>query len=235
MKFGFFVTGTDTEVGKTVVSCALALLLKKHKGNVGVFKPFLSGISRDDVNSDTSLLKVMSGTKLSHEEITPFAFKEPLSPYTAGKLEGKEVGLDEVMTRWNDIKPIHNSFIVEGAGGISVQLGQHFLVSDLIKSINLPIVIVARPNLGTLNHTFLTVHYAKSQGIKIAGIIINGMSDNPGLDEQTNPTSIEEMCGVPILGIVPKLKEITKENIEMVVNQHLDTKFIINRMEGQYE
>jgi dethiobiotin synthetase len=139
------------------------------------------------------------------------------------------------MTRWNDIKPIHSFFIVEGAGGISVQLGKHFLVSDLIKSINLPIIIVARPNLGTLNHTFLTVHYAKSQGIKIAGIIINGMNDNPGLDEQTNPKSIEEMCGVPILGIVPKLKEITKENIEMVVNQHLDTKLIINRMEQQYE
>jgi dethiobiotin synthetase len=89
LNFGFFVTGTDTEVGKTVVSCAFALLLKKHKGNVGVFKPFLSGISRNDVNSDTSLLKVMSGTKLSHEEITPFAFKEPLSPLYSREVRGK--------------------------------------------------------------------------------------------------------------------------------------------------
>lgn len=86
---GFFVTGTDTGVGKTVISCGIAALLKKKKVDVGVFKPFLSGISRSHPTSDTALLKEMSQSSLSYEDITPFEFKEPLAPYTASVLEGK--------------------------------------------------------------------------------------------------------------------------------------------------
>ncbi|MEM1504399.1 dethiobiotin synthase [Domibacillus sp. 8LH] len=232
MKNGFFITGTDTEVGKTVVSCSLAALLRKETGDVGVFKPFLSGINREHPDSDTSWLKKMSETALSHEEITPFAFKEPLAPYTAGKLEGETVELDDMLSHWSRIKQKHTSFIVEGAGGISVQLGEDFLVSDMIKALDLPVIIVARPNLGTLNHTFLTVHYAKSKGLKIAGIIINGISENPGLDEQTNPESMKQLCGVPILGMTPKLHEISKESIEDMAQKYLNTELILHQMES---
>ena len=89
---GFFVTGTDTDVGKTIISSGLAAVLKEKKIDVGVFKPLLSGIARENPASDTSLLKQLSQTSLSYEEITPFEFKEPLAPYVAGKLEGKSVG-----------------------------------------------------------------------------------------------------------------------------------------------
>ncbi|MGZ4160236.1 MAG: dethiobiotin synthase [Neobacillus sp.] len=228
---GFFVTGTDTDVGKTIISGGLAAVLKEKKIDVGVFKPLLSGISREDPASDTSLLKQLSQTSLSFEEITPFEFKEPLAPYVAGKLEGKIVGIEEVLRHWEEIKRKHEFFIVEGAGGISVPLGEHFLVSDLMKALQLPIVIVARPNLGTVNHIFLTVHYAKSLGLTVAGIVINGISDHPDLAEKTNPKLIEELCGVPILGITPKLKEITKENIKKMVKEHIDVKLLINEME----
>ncbi|MDR4945212.1 dethiobiotin synthase [Neobacillus cucumis] len=219
---GFFVTGTDTDVGKTIISSGLAAVFKEKKIDVGVFKPLLSGISRVDPDSDTSLLKQLSQTSLSYEEITPFEFKEPLAPYVAGKLEGKIVTMEEVLNHWDKIRKKHEFFIVEGAGGISVPLGEHFLVSDLMKAMNLPIVIVARPNLGTVNHIFLTVQYAKSLGLSVAGIIINGISDHPNLAEKTNPELIEELCGVPILGITPKLKEITKESIKKLVKEHID-------------
>lgn len=116
---GFFVTGTDTEVGKTVISSGIAALLREHNKDVGVYKPFLSGISRHHPDSDTSLLKDMSQTGLSHEDITPFAFKAPLAPYVAGKLEGKTVAMEEVLSHWERIKEKHECFIVEGAGGIS--------------------------------------------------------------------------------------------------------------------
>jgi dethiobiotin synthetase len=228
---GFFVTGTDTDVGKTIISGGLAAVLKEKKIDVGVFKPLLSGISREDPASDTSLLKQLSQTSLSYEEITPFEFKEPLAPYVAGKLEGKIVEIQEVLRHWEKIKRKHEFFIIEGAGGISVPLGEHFLVSDLIKAIQLPIVIVARPNLGTVNHIFLTVHYAKSLGLTVAGIVINGISDHPDLAEKTNPKLIEELCGVPILGITPKLKEITIENIKKMVKKHIDVTLLINELE----
>ena len=228
---GFFITGTDTEVGKTIISRGFAALLKEKTSDVGVFKPFLSGISREHPESDTSMLKEMSETVLSHEDITPFAFKEPLAPYVAGKLEGKTVELKDVLSHWEKIKENHDWFIVEGAGGISVQLGENFLVSDLIKALELPIVIVARPDLGTLNHTFLTVEYAKSQGLKIAGIVINGISEKPGLAERTNPELMETLCDVPLLGITPKLKKITKENIQKMAHDHLNLALLMEQIE----
>ena len=228
---GFFVTGTDTDVGKTIISSGLAAVLKEKKIDVGVFKPLLSGIARENPASDTSLLKQLSQTSLSYEEITPFEFKEPLAPYVAGKLEGKNVGIEDVLSHWEKIREKHEFFIVEGAGGISVPLGERFLVSDLIKALQLPIVIVARPNLGTFNHIFLTVQYAKSLGLSIAGIVINGINDDPGLAEKTNPDLIEELCGVPILGITPKLKEVTKENIKKMVKDHINVTLLINQLE----
>ncbi|MDQ1005358.1 dethiobiotin synthetase [Neobacillus niacini] len=228
---GFFVTGTDTGVGKTIISCGLAAVLKAERMDFGVFKPLLSGISRDHPESDTSLLKKMSQTSLSHEEITPFEFKEPLAPYVAGKLEGKVIGIEDVLHRWEMIKGKHQYFIVEGAGGISVPLGEDFLVSDLVKALQLPILIVARANLGTVNHIFLTVQYAKSLGLRIAGIVINGISDHPDIAEKTNPKLIEELCGVPIVGITPKLKDLSSENIKKMVKDHVDVRFLKNQME----
>jgi dethiobiotin synthetase len=228
---GFFVTGTDTDVGKTIISSGLAAVLKEKKIDVGVFKPLLSGIAREDPESDTSLLKQLSQTSLSYEEVTPFQFKEPLAPYVAGKLEEKIVRMEEILSHWEKIRDKHEFFIVEGAGGISVPLGEGFLVSDLIKALGLPIVIVARPNLGTFNHIFLTVQYAKSLGLSIAGIVINGISDQPELAEKTNPELIEEFCRVPILGITPRLKEITKENIQKMVEDHINVTLLINQLE----
>ena len=148
-----------------------------------------------------------------------------------GSWKGRASGLEDVLSHWEKIREKHEFFIVEGAGGISVPLGERFLVSDLIKALELPIVIVARPNLGTFNHIFLTVQYAKSLGLSIAGIVINGINDDPGLAEKTNPDLIEELCGVPILGITPKLKEVTEENIKKMVKDHIDMTLLINQLE----
>ena len=162
---GFFVTGTDTDVGKTIISSGLAAVLKEKKIDVGVFKPLLSGIAREDPTSDTSLLKQCPKHLYPMKRLLLLNLKNHLLPYVAGKLEGKSVRLEDVLNHWEKIKGKHEFFIVEGAGGISVPLGEDFLVSDLIKALKLPIVIVARPNLGTFNHIFLTVQYAKSLGL----------------------------------------------------------------------
>ncbi|MFC0557566.1 dethiobiotin synthase [Halalkalibacter alkalisediminis] len=227
---GVFVTGTDTGVGKTIISSGIAAVLKEKKIDVGVFKPLLSGISRHDPESDTSLLKTMSQTTLSIQDITPFEFEKPLAPFVAGKLEGKVIRIEEVLQHWDTIRRKHEFFIVEGAGGISVPLGKNFLVSDLIKALKLPMIIVARPNLGTINHTYLTVKYASSLGLKIAGIVINGLSEHPDLSEETNPEMIEQLCGIPILGITPRLTNLTNESITRMVREHIDLKSLLNQM-----
>ncbi|MGJ9384998.1 dethiobiotin synthase [Salipaludibacillus sp. CF4.18] len=227
---GVFVTGTDTNVGKTIIASGIAAVLREKEVDVGVFKPFLSGISRDHPESDTSLLKEMSQTPLSTEDITPFEFKEPLAPLVAGKLMGKLVNMTEVVRHWETIRVKHDFFIVEGAGGIAVPLGENFLVSDLIKVLQLPIIIVTRANLGTINHTFLTVKYAKSIGLSIAGIVINGVSEKADLSERTSPEIIEKLCGVPILGVTPKLTDLTKESIQQMVKEHIDVSLLLNKM-----
>ncbi|NPC91804.1 ATP-dependent dethiobiotin synthetase BioD [Bacillus sp. WMMC1349] len=227
---GIFITGTDTGVGKTIISCGIAALLKEKNIDVGVFKPFLSGISRNNSQSDTALLKQMSHTCLTDEEITPFEYKEPLAPYVAAKQEGKMVSINEVINHWNKIKQQHDFFIVEGAGGIAVPLGEHYLVAHLIKALQLPVLIVARPDLGTINHTFLTVQYAKQLGLQIAGIVINGRSDRPNLDEKTNPNMIEKLCDVPIVGITPKLKILTEKTVQQMVKNHIDVSQLIKQM-----
>ncbi|WZY00544.1 dethiobiotin synthase [Bacillus sp. FSL W7-1360] len=228
---GFFVTGTDTDVGKTIIASGLAAVLKARGIDVGVFKPLLSGIAREHPESDTSLLKQMSGTSLSHEEITPFQFHEPLAPYMAAALHGQRVEVAEVLAHWARMKEKHDCFIVEGAGGLAVPLGERFLVSDLVCALKLPIVIVARPDLGTVNHTLLTVQYAKQLGIHVAGVIINGMSAAPSLAEQTNPKLLEEWCDVPILGVTPQLKEVTEENLKTMIEQSIDLNLLFNQLE----
>ncbi|WP_332694988.1 dethiobiotin synthase [Halalkalibacter lacteus] len=227
---GIFVTGTDTDVGKTIISGGLAAVLKDLEIDIGVFKPMISGISRQDPESDTSILKRMSCTPLSKEEISPFQYKEPVAPYVAQQIEGTRVRIAEVLDYWEKIRDRHDFFIVEGAGGISVPLGENFLVSHLITALELPIVIVTRPDLGTVNHTFLTIQYAKSLGLDILGIVINGMSDSPSLAEKTNPKLIEELCEVPVLGITPFIREVTSEDVANMVKEHVDINRILAKM-----
>jgi dethiobiotin synthetase len=229
---GFFITGTDTDVGKTMITSGIAAVLKEKQVDIGVYKPLLSGISREHPESDTSLLKEGSQSPLTYEEITPFEFKEPLAPYVAAKLEGRSIYLKDVLTHWDRIKEKHSYFLVEGAGGIAVPLGPDFLVSDLIIALELPTIIVTRPNLGTINHTFLTVKYAQSVGIKVAGIIINGKNNNFDLAEQTNPDVIEKQCGVPILGITPKLEDVNIKSLKQMIKDHIDVSEMIKKMEG---
>lgn len=230
---GIFITGTDTDVGKTIISAGISGVLQKRQYDVGVFKPMLSGVQRDHPSSDTRMLKEYSGTQLTYEEITPYSFKEPLAPFVAAKLENRVVELSDIICHWENIKQKHKHFIVEGAGGIAVPMGEQYLVSHVIQALQLPIVIVVRPNLGTLNHTFLTVQYAKSLGLEILGIIINGKSETGDVAEKTNPELMEALCGVPLLGVTPKLKQVSKEAVISMVEANVKMSKLENYLEGK--
>lgn len=212
------MTGTDTGIGKTFVGGGIAGALKRQGVDVGVFKPMLSGEKRDDPMSDTAILKKISGDNNSFEQITPFQFDEPLAPYVAAKREGKVISLGAIMDSWNTIKETHDFFIVEGAGGLGVPFGENFLAADVAKAMGFPLLIVARVDLGTVNHTLLTVQIAKNMGLEIAGIVLNGLEEGKqGIAEETNPALIEEMTGIPVLAVLPKLNSCNHEYIiEMI-------------------
>lgn len=228
MRKGIFVSGTDTEIGKSFVTASLAGILAKKGIDVGVFKPMMSGAKREDILSDAYILKQFSQDPLPLEKINPFQFDEPLAPYVASKRAGQSISLTEVLDAWYTIRDQHDFYLIEGAGGLAVPLGEHFLVADLAKEIGYPLLIVARPNLGTINHTLLTVHYARSIGLDVLGVIINGLRTPAGVAEQTNPSLIEQFADVPVLAVLPWIEHPTPEEMIRVAEKHIDIKKIYN-------
>jgi len=213
---GLFITGTDTGVGKTVITAGLLGALRRRGINAMAIKPIQSGgILRDNqlVSEDAHFYGVVTDLPYTSRELNPICLQAPLAPAVAAEAEGVTISLKNMIDHFRRISAEHQLTIVEGAGGLIVPLvGTEKTMADLAVSIDLPLVIVARPNLGTINHTCLTVAYAKARGLKVAGIIIN-MYDhqNAGVAERTNPGMIETMTGVPILGLVPRVEGLTVE------------------------
>ncbi len=207
---GIFITGTDTCVGKTVFSAALAKLLKKRGINVGVMKPVTSGCNERNgrlVSADAELLAWSAGVEMD-QEVAPYLFKEPIAPSAAAEMEHKKIEFSRIVAAYHRLAEEHDFVIVEGAGGLMVPLAGGLMVADLIKLLDLPLLVVARPNLGTVNHTILTCFVARELGLEVKGTIINNYPDSPDSAESTAPHLIDSLSGVPLLARLPALPDI---------------------------
>ncbi len=217
--FSLFITGTDTGVGKTMVTAGLAHLLRSRGIDVGVMKPVASGCSpatnreqEDLVSDDTLCLIQAAGVDDALEVVTPIALREPLSPHMAAVLEQRELTRESVCrtTRENFaiLSKRHDWVLVEGVGGIMVPLAHDFLVADLARELELPILIIAADRLGVINHTLLTIEVARARGLKILGIVLNRVH---AADDScsTNAEAIRMVTDVPILAILPFLEPCT--------------------------
>ncbi len=205
MSKGLFVTGTDTGVGKTIVSATLALLLRMRGVNVGVMKPVTSGCREEDgglVSDDARLLCLAAGVECS-ADVTPYLLREPLAPAEAARLDGVRIDFIRIKECYQRLAAAHDVVIVEGAGGLMVPLAGGLLVADLVRELDLPLLVVARPNLGTINHTMLTCFAARQMGIQVNGVVVNNYPENPGLAEQGASHQIGALCGAPVLGVWP--------------------------------
>jgi dethiobiotin synthetase len=190
---GVFITATDTEVGKTYISCQIAAALKKAGVNCGVFKPVSTGD-----RADAKALIKASGIKESPNRVTPVFFKNPMSPYGASLLEGKAFDLEKVYKTFKYFTDKYDFTVVEGVGGLLVPLKKDFYVSDLIMSLRLPVIVVARAGLGTINHTLLTIDKLKRDKQKILGIILNNNTGAKDASVSTNAKLIAELTKLPI-------------------------------------
>ena len=203
-----FITGTDTGVGKTYVSSIIGKHLKyKENENIGYMKPIESGGIED-----TTTLKNALNLDDDLNLINPINLKNPLSPNIAFEVENYNISLDEIKNKiknsFNILKNKYDFLIVEGAGGVCVPIKDNFLMSDLIKFLELPTVVVSRPNLGTINHTILTVEHLRNKGIDVKGVVINCITN---LDEvlyyEKTFETIEKCGNVDIIGIVKNKEE----------------------------
>jgi dethiobiotin synthetase len=222
---GLFVTGTDTGVGKTVITAGLALALRSRGHSLGVVKPVQSGALARDPDGDAMLLKAWTGVAESPEQIAPFSFAAPLAPLVAAELEGRTVELADVVDHVRAVGERHETVIVEGAGGLLVPVGANWTVADLALALGLPLLVVARPGLGTVNHTALTVLAARRLGLETVGVILNGAADESLRD---NPRLIERIAGVRVLGHTPLLDgELTGERLRELVEDNVDVDALV--------
>lgn len=198
-----FITGTDTGVGKTYVSSVIGSHLKyKMNIDVGYLKPVETGGIQD-----TLTLKNTLNLPEDLSILNPINLKNPLSPNIAFEVEGYNISLEEIKERikrsFDTLSKKYQYLIVEGAGGVAVPIKDNFLMSDLIKFLDLPAVVVSRPNLGTINHTLLTLEHLRNKGIDVKGVIINCITklEEVPYYEKTFET-IERYGNVEILGVV---------------------------------
>jgi len=203
MTRSFFVTGTDTGVGKTFVAAGIVRALRRRGIDVGVMKPVASGVVRG-VSRDAVLLKEAAGVRDSLQFINPIGLEPPLAPSVAARVSKSPIDLRRVWFAYGTLAARHDCMVVEGVGGLMVPIKDRYPVAAMAKALGLPIVIVTRPTLGTINHTALTVHAARSHGLEVIGLILNHAAKVPrGLAERTNRRALETECRVPVLGEIP--------------------------------
>ena len=205
---GLFITGTDTNVGKTWIAAAIAGWFVRHRYRVAVCKPAATGCVRRReglVSEDAEFLAHHAASRFSLETICPQRFAEPLAPAVAAERAGEPLdwsAIDrslQLMSRQSDV------MIVEGVGGIMTPMDRTHTLLDVAGWLKLPAVIVARAGLGTINHTLLTARALESAGVPIAGVVINQYPpETPGIAEETNPRAIERWGKLTVLCLTPQ-------------------------------
>lgn len=199
---GIFVTGTDTGVGKTVVSAALGLAAQAQGRTAVCLKPAQTGWD-GSTTSDPDFVQSVIGTEEPFEAICPYALTAPLAPAVAASLEGRRLDPEVVAAAHAALARRYDLVIVEGAGGLLVPFSDGVDMGGLAALLGLPVLVVARPGLGTLNHTLLTLESLHRRGITVLGVVISGYPHEPGLDALTNPGVLARLSPVPLLGVIP--------------------------------
>jgi dethiobiotin synthetase len=195
------VTGTDTGVGKTVVTAAIVALLRRRGVDVAAMKPAETGREPDDATSDAALLRAAAGGVDAIGAVRPVLLPEPLAPWIAAERAGTPVDVDALGAAFQGLCAGRGAVVVEGAGGLLVPLTREVAFDELFRRWGLDVVIVAGNRLGVLNHALLTLRACRAAGLRVRGIVLNAMSaDGGGVAEATNLRALADLAApVPVL------------------------------------
>lgn len=204
MTLGYFVTGTDTEVGKTLVSCALLLHLRKQHARVVGMKPVAAGTTPEGDNEDAQALRAAGSIRVPRELDSPYCLPLPMSPHLAARAAGQRIEVDVLVDRYRQLAALADAVVVEGAGGFHVPLNESQTGADLAQALQLPVLLVVGLRLGCLNHALLTQEAILSRGLQIAGWVANRIDPQMQAQED-NITYLREHLKAPLWADVPRM------------------------------
>jgi dethiobiotin synthetase len=213
---GVFVTGTDTGVGKTMVTAALCHCLRRRGVSVGVMKPIETGLrSPTSAQSDAVRLKRAAGSVAELSLIRPYSFRDPVAPLTAARSERKTIDLDWILTLAARLQRQHAFLLIEGVGGLYVPLTPADDVMDLIVRLKLPVIVIGRVQLGGINHARLTLEAFERRNIAVTALVLNRTAPAVGKtaqqQERATTLLLREFAHVPVLGPLPYAKHTTRD------------------------
>ncbi|MFM1655312.1 dethiobiotin synthase [Brevibacillus sp. B_LB10_24] len=221
---GVFITGTGTGVGKTLVTAYLAALFRRAGIDAVPYKPIQSGSIRrgeELVAEDVAFYRDVARLPYDQGDLCTYCLEAAVSPHLAAQQAGQTIEPQRIAEQYRRLKAKHQLVLVEGAGGLAVPLAAKpsfvYMTMHLIHLLQVPIILVTQPGLGTINHTLLTVSYARTHHIPVAGLIVNGMPAKPTCMETDNVKMIEKLTQVPVLGILPKFEQPLIPSVKQAV------------------
>lgn len=224
-----FITGTDTDIGKTFVTAGIAFTLKKMGKDVGIMKPFAAGTPKKSgyKSEDVQILSKAAQVNDDEKLINPYFFPIPSSPFTAIKNLGIKFDIEKVLNSFKQLSSLHNILLVEGIGGVMTPILKDYFVTNLIKEMNLDTILITSSRIGTINHTIMTCKMCQTYDLKIHGIIINTLDRN-GYPIDNLKRDIEELTTIPVLGSIPYMNDFDLERLSEIVKNNIPIKSLFD-------
>ncbi len=222
-----FITGTDTDVGKTYITAGLGVTFRKMGIDVGVMKPFAAGRAQKKGYKSEDIVIISKAAHACDPEnlVNPQFFPIPASPYTAWKNLKIKPKISTILSSFKKLTKFHDMILVEGMGGIMTPILKDYYVTNLIKEMKIPAVIVTRSKIGTVNHTIMTVKMCEKYKIPVKGIIINNFDDGYPVKELTR--DLQNLTRVKVLGSIPFIKDMSDASLYRIFKKNIDLKLLL--------
>jgi len=222
-----FITGTDTDVGKTYITAGLAITLRKMSIDVGVMKPFAAGVAQKKgfKSEDVEILSNAAQINDSESLVNPQFFPISASPYTAWKKLKIKPKIPLILSSFKKLSKKHELMLVEGMGGTLTPILKNYYITNLIKDMKIPAVIVTRSKVGTVNHTLMTVMMCQKYKIPIKGIIINNFDKGYPINQLKK--DLESLTGIKVLGSIPFIKDMSDKSLYRIFKKNIDMKSLL--------
>ncbi len=222
-----FIAGTDTDVGKTYITAGLAVTFRKMGIDVGVMKPFAAGTAQKKgfKSEDIEILSKAAQVNDPENLVNPQFFTIPASPYTAWKNLKIKPKISTILASFKKLSRLHDVLLVEGMGGIMTPILKNYYVTNLIKEMKIPTIIVARSKVGTVNHTIMTIKMCEKYKIPVKGIIINNFDDGYPVAELKR--DLQNLTGIKVLGSIPFIKDMSDASLYRIFKKNIDLKSLL--------